>query len=131
MMLVLDSSAMLAFLRDEEGADVVQECLENNACCAHALCFCEVHYIIRRSSGAEGADRAIDLLDSYGVLLRDDMDTRTWKDASAVKADYAPISLADCFCAALAKLVSGEVVTTDSDFAPLAEAGLCPVQFIR
>lgn len=43
---VLDASAMIAFLRGEQGAERVSEVLSNpgNVCCAHAINLCEVFY---------------------------------------------------------------------------------------
>ena len=42
------------------------------------------------------------------------------------------ISLADCVCPALAQFVGGQVVTSDhGEFDPIAEAGICPILFIR
>ena len=57
---------------------------------------------------------------------------RAWLGkAKRIKADYKRISLADCFCAALAKRVEGSVVTADQEFKPLADAAGCSVEFIR
>ena len=42
------------------------------------------------------------------------------------------ISLADCFCIALARLENGTVLTSDHrEFDKIADASICPVQFIR
>jgi PIN domain nuclease of toxin-antitoxin system len=43
MTFVLDACAIIAYLRDEEGADVVESALlGDNACVAHAVNVCEV-----------------------------------------------------------------------------------------
>ena len=55
MTFVLDACAIIAYLRDEEGADVVESVLlGNNACVAHAVNVCEVYYdCLRRGGNAE------------------------------------------------------------------------------
>ena len=46
MIFVLDASVMIAFPRDEPGADAVEEALldSGSQCYAHALNLCEVFY---------------------------------------------------------------------------------------
>lgn len=53
MIFVLDACAMIAFLRDEPGSDVVAEALldPGSKCYAHALNRCEVFYDFHRASG--------------------------------------------------------------------------------
>ena len=56
MSTVIDASALIAFLRDEPGADVVENVLsapEN--CYAHALNLCEVYYDFFRASNQDAA----------------------------------------------------------------------------
>jgi uncharacterized protein with PIN domain len=54
---VTDASAMIAFLRDEPGADMVAESLldSESPCYAHSLNLCEVFYDFHRASGREDA----------------------------------------------------------------------------
>jgi len=59
------------------------------------------------------------------------MDDDFWQEAGRIKADFRRISLADCFCAALAARIDGEVVTADKEFRPLAEQGGYKINFIR
>lgn len=40
---VLDACAIIAYLRDEDGADVVESALINDECIVHALNMCEVY----------------------------------------------------------------------------------------
>ena len=70
-------------------------------------------------------------LRAAGIQVREDMDDDFWQSAGRIKADFRRISLADCFCAALAERVDGEVVTADQEFKPLADAGDHKVSFIR
>jgi predicted nucleic acid-binding protein len=92
----------------------------------------EVYYDFYRQAGKQGADLAIASVDQAGVILREDMDPAFWEDAGAIKADHRRISIADCFCIALARRVGGEVVTGDHhELDRIVPLGLCPVRFIR
>jgi predicted nucleic acid-binding protein len=130
----LDSSAMIAFLRDEPGADVVRLLLRDpdNRCYAHALNLCEVYYdFARRADGATARAAVQDLL-THGVVPREDLDAAFWQRAGNHKALLRRISPADCLCLALAERVNGELVTSDHhEFDPLVPLGLCAIQFIR
>ena len=59
------------------------------------------------------------------------MDEELWQDAGRLKADYRRISIADCFCAALANRIGGEVITADREYEPLKNDGECKIRFIR
>jgi PIN domain nuclease of toxin-antitoxin system len=134
MIYILDSSAMIAFLRDEVGAVVVDGFLKDAAsrCFAHAVNVCEMYYDVARALGEPTAQSSLQDLTTAGVTIREDMDAAFWQDAGRIKAEYRRVSLADCFCIALARRVNGEVVTTDhSEFDPLVPLGLCPIRFIR
>jgi PIN domain nuclease of toxin-antitoxin system len=134
MTYVLDGSALIAFLRDEAGADVVEGLLldANNTCYAHAVNLCEAFYDYYRAGGEGDAQTAIARLLSASILPRTDMDFTFWQVAGRHKADYRRVSLADCFCIALAQRMSGEVVTSDhGEFDAIAPLGICPIRFIR
>lgn len=133
MTLVLDACAIIAYLRDEEGADAVEAVLiDDNDCVVHAINLCEVYYDCVRRDGIARADTLIEDLVSSGLVTRDDMDTRLWKSAASFKADLARVSLADCFAMALTHRLNAELVTSDHrEFDPIAVQGLCPIRFIR
>jgi PIN domain nuclease of toxin-antitoxin system len=131
MMLVMDASALTALFREERGADIVEQLVHNNDCCMHVVNLCEIYYGFRREAGQVEADRAVDDVESLAVAVRGDLDTEFWKQVGAYKADVGGLSLADCFCLALATRVTGEIVTTDHEFDAAAERNLCPVRFIR
>jgi PIN domain nuclease of toxin-antitoxin system len=132
--LVLDSSALIALLQKEEGGSVVAEVMSDSAyeCYAHAVNLCEVYYDILRSDGEPRADAVLADLEDAGLVAREDMDRDFWRQAGKLKAEYRRISLADCFCAALANEIGAEVVTADHhEFDALADSGACRVRFIR
>jgi predicted nucleic acid-binding protein len=102
-----------------------------HVCFVHALNLCEVFYEFRRQGGEERAQETLSHLRDSGLIARDDMDEALWQEAGRIKADLKRISLADCFCAALAARIDGEVITADKEFKPLAEAGEHKITFIR
>jgi uncharacterized protein with PIN domain len=134
MIYTLDTSAMIAFLRSEPGADVVRHLLVDagNTCFAHAINLCETFYAFHRRGGEAAAQTAVTTLFSAGVAAREDMDLTFWQEVGRLKSPRAHLPLGDCVCIALAQRVGGELVTCDHpDFDPIATQGICPVLFIR
>lgn len=133
MIIVLDASAMIALLRNESGAAVVDALLtsDTDRCIAHALNLCEVYYDFFRSADESTAKSAVADLENLGLAVREDMDRAFWQEVGRYKATNK-VSLADCVAIALANRVGGEVATSDHhEFDALAAAGLCRVRFIR
>jgi predicted nucleic acid-binding protein len=126
---------MIAYLRDETGADIVQDLLFDNTelCMAHAINLCEVYYKLVRYTDEDEVRSAIqDLLEAKGLVVREDLDEAFWIDVGRHKAAIGSVPLADCFVVALANRTDAEVVTADHpDFDPMEEQGLCRVKFIR
>ncbi|MHB1459221.1 MAG: PIN domain-containing protein [Armatimonadota bacterium] len=134
MIVVLDASALIAYLQGEPGGDLVNDILLNSAdmCVAHAINLCEVYYGTRRDHGEQVAQQVLSILRMAGIATEVVMDENLWLSAGRIKADYKRVSLADCFCAALANRIGGEVLTSDRhEFEALAVAGVCKVRFIR
>jgi predicted nucleic acid-binding protein len=130
---VFDACAMIAYLNGEPGAAAVDALLRDSrtTCFAHAVNLCEVYYDAVRRADVPTAEAAMHDLFDAGVIERDDLDAEFWRAAAQLKV-LGRASLADCLCAALARRVRGEVVTSDRrEFEPLADAGLCQVRFFR
>ena len=106
MIYVLDACAMLAYLRNEAGANVVESALldANSQCMAHAINLCEVYYIVYRDSGESDADSAVKDLKNVGVSERNDFDEAFWKEVGKLKAGGG-ISIPDCFAITLVETV--------------------------
>jgi len=81
MNVVLDASAMIAFLRDEAGAEIVMDQLQRPGCTvfAHALNLCEVYYDFSRASGEATAIGAITDLFALGIRERNDLHVAFWQ----------------------------------------------------
>jgi len=134
MTTVYDASTLIAFLGGEQGALVVRQTLreDRGACFIHAVNLCEVYYHVVRVRDVPMAERAMQFLDTAGITVREDMDAAFWQDAGRLKAAYARVSLADCYCLALARRVGGVALTADHhEFDALVPRGLCLIRFIR
>jgi len=135
MKYILDSCALIAFIRDEEGADIIEQILQDGASTVmmHAINVCEVYYDCIRAVGAEHADYVIDSLNSSNVIIREDMDAVFWKFAGSIKAG-GRISLADTFAVTLAVREEAILLTSDHhEFDPLVAKGdlSISIKFIR
>jgi PIN domain nuclease of toxin-antitoxin system len=134
MTIVLDASAMVAFLRDEVGADLVESALNDrtNICLAHAINLCEVFYDAVRERGEPAAMGLLQDLYTAGVQPRTDFDQAFWQEAGRYQAAQRRVSLADCFGVVLTRRVKGELLTADHhEFDRIVPLGLCPIRFIR
>ncbi len=134
MTCVLDASAMIAFLRDEPGAERVAEVLANpsHRCIAHALNLCEVYYDFHRASGRAEAIQAIADLARLGIETHSTLTPYFWQSAGDLKALHRRVSLADCFAITLANTYKAELLTSDHhEFDILKDKGVCKIQFIR
>lgn len=134
MTCVLDSSALLAFLFDEKGADVVKALLKDarHARCSHAMNLCEVFYIVRRDHGEEVAQEKLAEIMAVGLQPCDDLDAPFWQDAGRIKADFRRVSLADCCGVSLTRRLGGTFYSADHhELDALDAAGLCKIHFIR
>jgi predicted nucleic acid-binding protein len=133
MTLIFDASAMIAYVRDEPGAEVVRQLLRDtaNTCYAHAVNLCEVYYGFARALGEADALNLIQGLYAVRIVAREDMDQPFWQDVGHLKT-RTRTSLADCFGIALARRLGGDLVTSDHhEMDPILPLGLCSVRFIR
>jgi len=130
---VLDASALIAFLRGEQGAEVVRSILEDEGTdlVAHVFNLCEVYKDFLGAEGEGTASTAIqDLLD-LGIQPREDMDQKFWMDLAQFKKTFK-VPWGDSFLIAMARRVGGEIVTADhKDFDAIATSFPQPVRFIR
>jgi predicted nucleic acid-binding protein len=130
---VLDACAMIAYLRDEPGAEVVEQrlTLEPPACSAHAISLCEVYCGFLKRAEEDQARRSLDELRAVGLIVRDDMDEAFWQQAGRCKVQYR-IPLPDAIVVSLAERFDADVLTSDHrDVQSIAENGVCRIAFIR
>ncbi len=124
---------MIAYLKDEDGAEVVERYLAGDEeCIAHVVNLCEVYYEYLRDEDEEAATSVIEDLKGDGLEVRDDLDEPFWREVGRLKATPVRISLADCFLIALSNRTAARVVSSDHhELDAVAEQGICEVEFIR
>ncbi len=110
MTVVVDASALLAFVQGEPGSDAVEAALEDGAACGAAN-WSEVAQKVIAADRDWPLVRA--LLDSYGIeiepVVAEDAEwaARRWRFGEG-------LSLADRLCLALAERLDDDVLTADT-----------------
>lgn len=124
----LDSSAVIALIRNEPGHEVVRDSLENAA--ISTVNICEISdSILRRGGSPEGV---MTVLRELQVTVHDtDLDLALEASALLPATRSAGLSLGDRFCLALAKRLDRPVLTADRAWTTVAEAIGVRVQLIR
>jgi len=134
MKIVLDACAVIALVKNEQGADIVEEYLLNDdyECMIHGVNICEVYYGFFRSESEAFAQEIVYKLQKSGVIIDDDMTMNFWQQVARYEATITRISLADCFALALASRESAVLVTSDrKEFEPVVPLNICQINFIR
>ena len=123
---VLDSFALIAYFRDEPGAETMEDLLvsagksagkKDSPLLMSDVNYAEVKYSIVKKDGAEAWAEAAKVL--QGLPIDFQSTTRALADTAADFKARFKISLADAFAAALAKEGKSELVTGDPEFKPL------------
>lgn len=108
-MIVLDASAVLAFLQGETGGDAVEQLLIDTAHCGAAN-YSEVAQQVR--GAGRDWDLARSLLDSYGLLVQSvTRDDAEWAAQRWVHGEG--LSLGDRMCLALGDRLDATIWTAD------------------
>ncbi len=116
---VLDTSAVLALVEAEDGAEGVREIIERGGALLPWIAALELHYITTREVSPEEADARLILLHSAGVTMRALDGDHLLRRASARKATF-PRSLADALIAAVAVAEDATLVHKDPEYEALA-----------
>jgi predicted nucleic acid-binding protein len=119
---VLDSFALIAYFRDEPGAETMEDMLvaagkKDSPLLMTDVNYAEVKYSIVRKDGAQAWAEAAKVLE--GLPIDFHSTTRALADTAADFKARFKLSLADAFAAALAKERRTELVTGDPEFRPL------------
>jgi predicted nucleic acid-binding protein len=118
---VLDTSALLAFMTGEEGADTVEKILAgkgNSLFIPWAVLF-EIYYITRRTRGEKEADRRFVLIKELPASILWQMEEPDVLASARIKAQF-PISFADSIIAATAFLLDATLVHKDPEYERLS-----------
>ena len=119
---VLDSFALIAYFRDEPGAETMENLLvsagkKDTPLLMTDVNYAEVKYSIVKKDGAAAWGEAAKVL--QGLPIDFHSTTRALADTAADFKARFKLSLADAFAAALAKERRAELVTGDPEFKSL------------
>jgi predicted nucleic acid-binding protein len=130
---VLDSYALLAYFRNEEGSENVEQLLVDAASDKHGLYLTnvnagEVYYMSHRKDGLAKAELAWKALKQFPIHIVDaDLDFTL--AAAKLKAKYS-ISFADAFAAALTIKRKAILITGDDEFEVLVGEASFKVKYL-
>ncbi|HLE85413.1 MAG TPA: PIN domain-containing protein [Thermoanaerobaculia bacterium] len=112
---VLDSSAILALIEDEEGAERVEQVIRSSAIILPAVVLMEVFYILRQERGEAEAYRLYAHARELANEIVWRLDEPTLLLAGRFKADHK-VSLADAWIAATAVQRGATLLHKDPEF---------------
>ena len=117
---VLDTSAIMTLIEDEEGSDRVDQILRSEQVWIPWLVLLEVSYITRQERGESEADRRYALMKQLPATISWEADEPTLLTAARIKAKYH-LSLADTIIASYAIQAKAILVHKDPDFESISE----------
>ncbi len=114
---ILDACALIAFLNDEEGADLVEKLLcmasaRNAYLLMNKVNLFEIYYGVYRDDGIEEAKNVLGKIENLPVRIIDTLTDEVFYEAGKLKATNR-ISLADAIAIAEANIRDVELVTCD------------------
>ena len=112
---LIDTSALLAFIEDEEGADCVEQALKQKETIVPWPVLLEMYYITLQEKGQSEADGRFALVKQLKVSIPYDMDEATVLTAARLKARHR-VSLADAIIAAFAIRKDAILMHKDPEF---------------
>ncbi|HVT57762.1 MAG TPA: PIN domain-containing protein [Thermoanaerobaculia bacterium] len=122
---MLDSSALLTLIEDEEGADRVEDVLRRHRAVLPWVALMEVYYVTKQEQGQVEADRRHTLIKQMPAEVLWNADEPTILLAGDLKA-VLQLSFADALIAAIARQQGAVLLHKDPELAALA--GQQPVE---
>lgn len=122
---LLDTSALLTFIEDEDGSGRVEEVLRRVGTLLPWPVLMETYYISLREEGRAEADRRYALIRHLEAEILWDMNEQLLLIAARLKAEHH-VSLADAIVAAYAIQHKAVLIHKDPEFEALA--GLLPME---
>jgi PIN domain nuclease of toxin-antitoxin system len=113
----MDACALIAFLRDEQGAEAVTAVLKyakqgKAEICMNSINLLEVYYDIYRNLGKAKADEELLMIKELPIMIQSELTDRVFNEAGRFKASYR-ISLADSIALAETTVSGGGLLTAD------------------
>ncbi len=113
--LILDASALIAVAKGEPGQVMVKDLIESSFdITMHIANVFEVVY--KLMLWGVDADSAWNFVDIDDVSIVGDVDEPFVRKAALLKYGHPFLSMADCFCIALAEDLHGQILTSDRVF---------------
>lgn len=127
-MLVLDSWALLAFLKDEPAAGQIEEAWLSEGAAISSVNLGEALYMRIRERGEKAAAADIEIVRKRSTVINPDWDLI--RSAARIKAGGG-LSYADAFCVATALRLKAPLWTGDPEILELAASLRCEVVDLR
>jgi len=133
---VLDACALIAFLNDEEGAQLVEALLseasvQNVHIVMNRVNLLEIYYGVYRDDGIQEANSVIERILNLPLTINDTLTDNVFYEAGKLKAENK-ISLADAIAIGEANARGAELVTCDHhEFDLLVEEEKMTAYWIR
>jgi predicted nucleic acid-binding protein len=132
---VLDSYALIGYLENEHFADRIERLLKQArkgeaSLYLHALHLGEVYYITLREQGSSLADLAYSRIKAFPLTFIDQIDEELLLTAASLKASF-PISCADSFAAALAKIKNCALLSGDPELKLLEDQKVIVIEWLK
>jgi len=115
---LLDTSALFTFIEDEDGADRIEQALNQVTTLIPWTVLMETYYITLQEEGQSEADRRIALIRTLKVQILWDMNESMLLTTAKLKAENR-ISLADAIIAAYAIRYNAVLIHKDPEFEAL------------
>ena len=130
---ILDACALIAYLNDENGADIVENVFHQTLngqtfVVMGIINLLEVYYGVMRDVGAHKADEVLKECRALPIGIISDISDEVFKEAGRVKASYR-VSLADSLALGLALTTGNFLLTTDHHEFNAIE-GKEPIKFV-
>ena len=118
---VLDTSALLAFMTEEKGADVVERILsgKGNRLFIPWVALFEIYYVTMRKRGEKEADRRFVLVKELPALILWNMEEPDVLAAARIKAQFG-VTFADSIIATAAYRFEATLVHKDPEYERLS-----------
>ena len=131
---VLDSYALIGYLENEHFAGRIEQLLKQAkkgevSLYLHALHLGEVYYIILREQGSNLADLAYSRIKAFPLTFIEQIDEELLLTAASLKANF-PISYADSFAAALAKIKNCVLLSGDPELIMLENEKVIVIEWL-
>ena len=131
----MDACALIAFLRDEPGADIVTRLLRDDEAgkvtiYMNRLNLLEVYYDAYRVDGKQKADTEQGLIQKLPMTIKSELSDAIFLEAGRFKASYK-ISLADAVAVAEAAVLGATLITADREFEAVEQKESIAFHWIR